>query len=261
MVTANDRLDCFKRSFQCYIDQIYPNKELVIVNEGSKEYQNQIEKHVSERNDVKLVFLKGWYSLGSLRNISIALCNGDLFVQWDDDDFNSPERLSVQFNHLSKSQAKVCYLSEQLHYYFDTKQLFWESWAKFCSGGHKKYSLIPGTGMAWKKEFGVRYPSAGEWCSAGEDSVLAYKLCDNEDDVFLLAEYGHMQMYSFHGKNVWDSEHHLKISKERSMERSYVLRHRDRICGMIDYLKLEGIIKIMSRDGLVFTHEAKNDMG
>ena len=45
------------------------------------------------------------------------------------------------------------------------------------------------------------------------------------------------------------------------MERSYVLRHRDRICGMIDYLKLEGIIKIMSRDGLVFTYEAKNDMG
>ena len=37
-----------------------------------KEYQEKIANHVSHRNDVRLIFLDGWYSLGALRNISIA---------------------------------------------------------------------------------------------------------------------------------------------------------------------------------------------
>lgn len=258
LVTANGRFEHFQRSVKCYFDQTYPNKELVVVNEGTKEYQRQISEHLSGRRDVRLIFLDGWYSLGALRNISISLSHGDIFVQWDDDDFNTPERLSVQSNFLRRNKkAKICYLSDQLHFYFDTKILFWESWSKFCSGGHLKYSLIPGTIMAWRDAFDYRYPSAGPWCSAGEDSVLAGDICKDEENIVLLENCGYMQVYSYHGKNVWDVEHHLKISKERAMESSYVLKNRARICETIDYLNLEGTIKVMGREGLAFTHEAQ----
>lgn len=258
MVTGKNRYDYFVKSFKCYENQIYPNKELVIVNEGPKEYQEKIAKHVSHRNDVRLVFLNGWYSLGALRNISIALSFGDIFVQWDDDDFNAPERLAIQYNFLfSNPLAKVCYLSEQLHYYFHTKTLFWEDWKSYCSDGIKSYALIPGTIMAWRKYFHDRYPSAGKWCSAGEDSILSNKLCKNDQNVILLSGYGYMQMYSYHGDNVYNIKHHMGISMNRSVDTAHILKNRKKICETLDFLKLNDRIKVMGRDGLAFYYEAK----
>ncbi len=262
MVTANGRFDFFKQSCQCYFDQTYPNKELVVVNEGSKAYQAQIAEFLAGRNDIRLVFLDGWYSLGSLRNISIALSSGDIFVQWDDDDFNMPERLSLQSLHLKNNpRARTCFLSDQLHFYFNNRYLFWEDWAEFHSGGHKKFSVIPGTIMAWREGFWARYPSGGPWCSAGEDSVLTYRLCDNDEQVLLMGNHGYMQMYTYHGKNVWDVEHHLKISKERAKTTRFLFDNELRIRQAIDYLGLHksGPIKVMGRDGFAFTHEGIND--
>jgi glycosyltransferase involved in cell wall biosynthesis len=258
LVTAKNRFDYFQRSVRCYADQTYPNKELLVINEGPKEYQEKIAQHLSGRQDVKLIFLDGWYSLGSLRNISIALSQGDLFVQWDDDDFNMPERLAIQYNYLSNHpKARICYLSEQLHYYFNSNYLFWEDWAQFCSGGHKRYSLIPGTIMAWREGFHYRYPSAGYWCSAGEDTVLAERMLQQGDEIVtLLSGFGYMQMYSYHGHNVYDLQHHLSISKNRSLNSECLLGNRERICRTIDYLDLPGITKVMGRDGVAFTHEA-----
>lgn len=259
LVTANDRFEYFERSFKCYCDQTYPNRELVIVNEGSKEYQEKIAEHVSGRDDVRLVFLDEDYCLGALRNISIALCHGDIFVQWDDDDFNAPERLMVQYNYLRrKPKARVCYMTDQLHYYFDAKTLFWNDWWRIHSGGWKKFGLIPGTIMAYKEGFPYRYPSSGEHASAGEDSVLAYDLCETHDEqVVLLEDIGHLHVYSFHGKNVWDIRHHMNISMVRGVQAFYLIENRDKITRTLDYLKLSDEIKVMGKDGLAFIYEAK----
>ena len=261
MITANNRFETFKTSVRCYADQTYPNRELVIVTDAPKEYQQKLADYVSGRDDVRFVFLDGWYSLGALRNISVALCFGDIFVQWDDDDFNAPDRLALQYSFLARhAKARVCFLSDQLHYYFNSKCLFWENWAQYCSNGIKKCSLIPGTIMAYKRHFHNKYPSAGNFCSAGEDSVLTTTLCENDIDdkeVILMPSYGYMQVYTFHGNNVWDLEHHMRISRNRAMDCNYLMQYRDRICSTIDYLELEGTIKVMGREGLAFTHEAK----
>lgn len=255
LVTANGRFDYFRRSCQCYFDQTYPNRELVVVNEGSRQYQEQIASFLANRSDVRLIFLDGKYTLGSLRNISIALSHGDVFVQWDDDDFNTPERIALQFSHLrNHPRARVCYLTDQLHYYFTNKRLFWNDWWEFHSGGRKEYSLIPGTIMAYKEGFSMRYPSSGANCRAGEDSVLAYDLLKQEDNVLLLHGYGHMQMYTFHGSNVWDLEHHMKISRERSLPSSHLIKYRHKICETLDYLRLDGPIKVTGREGLAFIY-------
>lgn len=261
MVTANNRFETFKLSFSCYAQQTYPNKELVIVTDASKEYQQKLADYVSDRDDVRLIFLDGSYTLGALRNISVALSFGEVFVQWDDDDFNAPDRLAIQYSFLARhSRAKVCFLSDQLHYYFNNKFLFWEDWAQYCSDGLKQFSLIPGTIMAYKKDFFNKYPSAGNYCSAGEDSILTSALCENDvydKEVVLLSGCGYMQVYSYHGNNVWDLEHHMRISRNRSVGCDHVLKNRDRICSTIDYLKLGGTIKIMGREGLAFIYETK----
>lgn len=259
LVTAAGRFDYFRQSCQCYFDQTYPNKELVIVNEGPVEYQQQMKEFLGGRDDVKFVYLKGKYSLGGLRNISIAMSSGDIFVQWDDDDYNMPERLMVQYNHLKNRKASVCYFTEQLHYYFDARTLYCNDWAQYHSGGSVKYSLIPGTIMAYKDRFLERYPSYGSSCSAGEDSVLSDSLVENSlGEITLLSGLGHLHVYTFHGKNVWDRDHHMAISRERSKSVDQILPNRHKICATLDYLKYEptaedsSTIKIMGRDGLAF---------
>lgn len=221
MITGDGRIDFAKESIRCFLDQTYKNKELIIVTDGSTEYKSQLKDCVDSEGNIKLVCLTGRYTLGALRNISIGLCDGDFMVQWDDDDFNMPERLSVQYNWLSKSDKTVCYLGDQLHYYFPNQELYWENWWQYQSGMSIKYGLIPGTLMASRVNFDARYPSAGRHAKAGEDSVLSDEL-DSKNKITLMKGWGNIQIYSYHGKNVWDLEHHLNISKNRSHDVAFM---------------------------------------
>lgn len=257
MVTADGRLDTLRTSYRCYCDQTYPNKELVIVTDGSDEFKGQLKLVTEGRDDVRLIFLDGKYTLGALRNIGVGLCFGDLFVQWDDDDFCAPERLMVQYTHLAKhKKARLCFFSDQLHYYFTTRQLFWNNW-KQHSGGYKKYALIPGTIMAYTEGFTYRYPASGEHAAAGEDSVMTNQICEEGDErVLLLSDMGYLHIYSYHGRNVWDVEHHLEISRKRAMQKSQLLEYRQRLCRTLDYLRLDERIDVVGVEGLAFTWRA-----
>lgn len=257
-MTAKGRIGYVKRSIQCFCDQTYSNKELLIVNEGPKEYQAEIQEHVQrlERTDIRTLWLDGKYTLGSLRNISMGMADGDLWCQWDDDDFCAPNRLSTQYAFMATyPSAQACYLGDQLHYYFHTGHLFWDNWKRYCSGNTMKWSLIPGTIMA-RRNLRVKYPTSGKHCSAGEDSIFADALLEKyEHQVILMCNVGYMHVYTFHGTNqVYDIDHHLNISKLRSQPREAIVRYKDQICGTLRYLNLPGDIKVMCRDGLVFTY-------
>lgn len=255
LVAGPERFECFQRSYRCYLDQTYSNRELVIVNDGPPAYQRQLADHVQGRSDVRLVFLNNHYRLGALRNIAIGLCFGDLWVQWDDDDFNMPERLAIQCSHLLRHpHARACFLTEQLHYYFATRQLYWNNWRR-VSGGYKKYGLIPGTIMAYKEGLPVRYPAVGDFAGAGEDSVMTTAWCRrNERQILLLSGCGHLYIYSFHGKNVWDVDHHLAISKVRGESCDFLQKHRSFITRTLDYMKFDAVVSVMGNDGLAFTY-------
>jgi len=262
MVTTDGRMDTLKRSYRCYLDQNYSNRELLIVTDGSDAFKDELLQLVGTRPDVRFAFLDGKYTLGALRNVGVGLCFGDLFVQWDDDDFCAPGRLAVQCGYLLKHRkARMCFFSDQLHYYFPTRQLFWNDWKKH-SGGYKKYGLIPGTIMAYTKGFSYRYPASGEHAAAGEDSVMTTKIChDDPAGVELMQGAGYLHVYSFHGRNVWDIEHHLEICRKRSVPRKQLLQYRQRLCRTLDYLRLDDEIDVVGIDGLAFTYRRQDAEG
>lgn len=255
MVTDEDRLKTLAVSLRCFLDQTYPNKELLIVTDASDAYKNQIANLVADKPDVRLAFLDGKYTLGALRNIGVGLAFGDIFVQWDDDDFCSPDRLMVQCSYLLKHpRVRLCFLGDQLHYYFPTRQLFWNNW-EIHSGGWKKYGLIPGTIMAYTKDFSYRYPASGEHAAAGEDSEMTNRICNIDGyKVAILKGFGYHHVYSFHGRNVWDVEHHMEISRVRGAPRTVMLEHRRRISRTLAYLDLEETVDVVGVDGLAFTY-------
>ena len=255
MITADKRFEYAKESIRCYVNQTYTNKELVIVTDASLEYVDLLKGLILDRNDIRIVHLKGKYTLGALRNISLKLAEGEIYVQWDDDDFNMPDRLIIQYGWLSKTNKNVCYFGDQLHYYFPTKQIYWENWWEFHSNYSLRYGLIPGTLMAYRKGFIARYPSAGEKCKAGEDSVLSDYLVEN-GQVTIVKGRGNLQIYSYHGNNVYDIEHHLGISKYRSHNIAFMNQNRSKICNTLKYMNFSSSVKVMGRDGLAFIYEA-----
>jgi glycosyltransferase involved in cell wall biosynthesis len=260
LVTAGGRFDLAKKSIYCYTKQTYRNKELVVLNEGPKSYQQDLQSYIDilDRDDIRTIWLNGEYTLGGLRNISVDLAEGDYWVQWDDDDFCMPHRLATQYSYMSKHpEAKVCYLTDQLHYFWDTQCLYWNNWKKWHSGGIKKHSLIPGTGM-YKRGLNFRYPSSGEYCRAGEDTEFANDiLYENKSNVLLLEDMGDMHCYSYHGNQVFDIEHHINVARMRSQNRDFVRKHKEKIIASIKFFKFEGSIKVMSREGLAFEYKGK----
>ena len=247
MVTR-DRFDLLQKSLYCYTHQTYKNKELLILNEGPKSYQHQIKDYVDSlnRDDIRYEFLNGKYTLGELRNIAIGLSYGDLFVQWDDDDFCTPKRLSIQFDHLRKHpNATACFLSDQLHYFYDLKLLYWHNWL-FNSGGKKKHSLIPGTIMAWKNKLKIKYPPMPSY----EDTIVTNTLCErslDSEEVILLSGFGFMHVYTYHGKNVYSLKHHMGICASRACEIDHLIAHRKQICQTIKFLNFGEGVQVMGR--------------
>ncbi len=95
-----------------FLRQDYPNKELVVVDDGEDSIQNLIppdDRIRYRRIDTRL-------SLGAKRNLACELSGGDLIAHWDDDDWMSTDRLSVQVAHLLACQADACGLRNVFHY-------------------------------------------------------------------------------------------------------------------------------------------------
>lgn len=261
LVTAKGRFHHLQRSVKCYLDQTYSNKELVVVNEGPKEYQQQLDTWFLglNRPDIRTVWLDGYYTLGALRNISISMSLGEIYCQWDDDDFCMPQRLAVQYAHLQKHKAKACYFGDQLHYYFPNRELYWDNWRRYHSGGYLIHSVVPGTAMI-SRELNIRYPALGSVASAGEDSVFLERLLTNySKEVAVIANQGYIHMYSYHGDNqVYPLEHHLAISQHRCQPLVDILQYKAQICDTLNYLDLPGDTRVMCREGLAFIHKGKH---
>jgi O-antigen biosynthesis protein len=92
--------------------QDYPAKELVIVDDGPQAVSDlvpadpRIRYHRLETRTV----------LGEKRNMACELARGSVIVHWDDDDWSSPERVSVQVAALADSGADVCGVGSLLYY-------------------------------------------------------------------------------------------------------------------------------------------------
>jgi glycosyltransferase involved in cell wall biosynthesis len=98
------------QSIQCFLDQTYPGRlELVIVdnNEGEVEFGVKAPADLDqERVSVKYVRSKRM-SVGALRNLGIKHATGDVICIWDEDDFSSDDRVTVQVKRLQESGKAV----------------------------------------------------------------------------------------------------------------------------------------------------------
>lgn len=246
-VTLN-RLVFLKEAIQCYCRQTYPNRELVIVTDGTPRYRQAVSDYLSwlGRDDIRLVTVEK-QSLGALRNVSLDAATGDIVCQWDDDDLNHPQRLERQFQHLIAAKAHACCFTDQLQFFFADRSLYWSDWRNGDTQGLEQ--LIPGT-MMTHRDARFRYPETTELASAGEDSVLLQQIA-TKASVAPFQDAGFLNIYSYHGKNVFSEVHHRRITfltgqtADSLRDRESVLRDALR------HYRLPEPYRVIARDGKV----------
>ena len=93
MPTANRR-EFATDAIRMFLEQDYPFKELVIVDDGRPPLNPPHHELISyEHSPVKR-------NIGKKRNVACGHASGDVIVHWDDDDLYAPDRISDQVERL-----------------------------------------------------------------------------------------------------------------------------------------------------------------
>lgn len=83
------RVDMLEESLHSFLQQTYPNKELVIVNDYP------LQKLIFDHPEVKIYNTSHTFStIGAKENFATEMCNGEIVCQWDDDDVALPNHLN-----------------------------------------------------------------------------------------------------------------------------------------------------------------------
>jgi hypothetical protein len=89
MPTYNRRL-FVPQAIRCFLAQDYPNKELIIVDDG----EERVGPEASAADLIRYVALDQRQSLGAKRNLAADLARGAILAHWDDDDWYGPHYLT-----------------------------------------------------------------------------------------------------------------------------------------------------------------------
>src|SRR5690349_6969382 len=106
MPTA-DRRPFVGQAIRCFLAQDYPEKELVIVDDGAESVADLVPAHP----DIRYFRLEKRATVGAKRNFACHETQGEILVHWDDDDWSAPWRLSYQVEQLRQAQADICGLN------------------------------------------------------------------------------------------------------------------------------------------------------
>lgn len=192
-VTRN-RVEYLKASIECFRNQSYPNKELVIVYVADDHATAQFARELDD-GDIRVVEVpvEARTSLGAVRNIAIEQATGQYICNWDDDDWFHQDRLKIQYEAIiqSRKRASILYYLiifdrlENTAYTTNCRQ--WEN-SIMC----EKQVLV---------EHGIKYPAL----ERGEDTVFVEGL--REANVLFPIIRPQLYIYNYTGMNTCDQSH------------------------------------------------------
>ncbi|HVD98104.1 MAG TPA: glycosyltransferase family A protein [Cytophagaceae bacterium] len=210
---TDNRVELLPRAIQCFRDQDYEEKELLIFYDASDAHTASFARNKTDVNLVKLdgssfknsICLKSnesnitfieidhysKFSLGEKRNLATEYAEADFICVWDDDDWYSPRRLSQQILACQHAGKPACALSsltiyDSIHhkaYYSIKRHEGWEG------------SLL------CRKEYMEKYLPQ----NTKEDTPVLKRLF--ADGYLVLIDFPHLYTYIIHGKNISGTQH------------------------------------------------------
>ena len=206
-VTQEGRLDSLAHAVGDFARQTERDRELVILHDGGAGFHESVTAvaHAQDGASVRVLQVPRAprQTLGTLRNAAVDAARGEYVCQWDDDDRYHPRRLEVQLAALRAAKSDASFLSDQLHFFVDAREMYWDDW----SDEPYPLDLVPGTLFA-RREALARYPDQAR----GEDSGLVVAMLRHGRTFARVREQGYLYVYVFDGRNTFDQAHHAAIS-------------------------------------------------
>lgn len=138
IMPTSDRHKFVRQAVRYFHAQDYPNKELLILDDGER----RAAEPFCNDEQVRYFHVEQKSPLGAKRNLACKEARGDIIVHWDDDDWMANWRLSYQVRALIESNAEVCgldklYFYEPLNgqawqYVYPERSRFWVAGATLC---------------------------------------------------------------------------------------------------------------------------------
>ena len=182
-------MNLIRQSYSSFKSQTWQNRELVIICDNVTEELRALA--VSDGDDeVRLVeVVCGRFTLGDLRNLSVARSRGEFICQWDDDDLYDPDRISISMKVLIESSVEAVFLSRWL--------LWWESMGKLSISSSRVWE---GSMLARRSVIPI-YASIKK----GEDTLVT-KLISRQFPISLI-DYPQLYCYRVTGYNTFSDNH------------------------------------------------------
>lgn len=194
-VTAN-RKHLMKRAIRCFQNQTYHNKELVIIDDGQQDLDNLLTALPADQVNYIKLEKKPENTLGKLRNRSLEEASGDFLVQWDDDDWYHPDRISIQAQTLINGYDACCLSGALMH--LDEEPYMHHPYVGYLPDG------VPGSIMH-RADSDIRYPHTRR----AEDTVYLNEWMERRYKQ-LPDNYSHLFIRCYHGENTWEKDHFLR---------------------------------------------------
>lgn len=109
------------RAIDYFLRQDYPNKELVIIDDGT----DRVADLILADPRIRYFGLPQCASTGAKRNLACKRAAGSLVAHWDDDDWYAPWRLTHQVEQLLETHADICGL-DRVFFYAPKEKKGWE---------------------------------------------------------------------------------------------------------------------------------------
>jgi glycosyltransferase involved in cell wall biosynthesis len=215
-VTQEGRLDVLARAIGDFRAQSVRDKELAIVHDGSPAFHNDVSR-LARKADARATVTRAppGLLLGALRNLAVEAARGEYVCQWDDDDRHHPRRLEIQLEALAAAKADCSFLSDQLHFFLEAREMYWDDWDV------EPYPLnfAPGS-LVGRRDRLARYPDL----KRGEDTAQVVAMLREGRSFARLHERGYLYVYVFDGRNSFDRAHHASISHARRFRGARLVR-------------------------------------
>lgn len=195
VVTAN-RKKLLKRSLHSYKNQTYPNKELVIIDNGRDQIDDLLADFSSDEVQYVRVKPSSDNILGDLRNISLEHATGKFLTCWDDDDWFHPERIKTQVNILKKGYDACCLTGNLFH--IDSEEFLHHPYRGALPDGSPN-------SIMHRRNSEIRYPSLRR----DEDTVYLNQWKKKRYKKLAL-DFSYLLVRCFHGSNTWEQDHFLR---------------------------------------------------
>jgi O-antigen biosynthesis protein len=190
---------CDRRAFiplalENFRRQDYPNKELVIVDDGD----DAVGDLTLGRPGVRYIRLAMRASIGGKRNLACRRPRGEIIAHWDDDDWYAPDRLRYQVSPIMSGEADLTGLVSDYVLELPSGD-FWTTLPHL----HRRMFVgdVHGGTLVYRSsllESGIRYPET----NLAEDAALIRQAASRRQRLLRLANPG-VFVYVRHGSNAW----------------------------------------------------------